>query len=124
MAELHQCLALQSTLPRRSCYILSILVPDVTRLELSMRGLLIIRRCYGEAIILPALVLATIAMSAPVRIAAQRGHASSTQAAANSSASVAAGLSEAASLLQLGKLDEAEPILRRVIATAPRNADA
>lgn len=33
-------------------------------------------------------------------------------------------LREAASLLQLGKPDEAEPILRRLISAAPRNADA
>src|SRR3977135_1852277 len=33
-------------------------------------------------------------------------------------------LHEAASLLQTGKIDEAEPLLRRVIAVAPSNADA
>jgi len=33
-------------------------------------------------------------------------------------------LREAASLLQAGKLDEAEPLLRRAIAAAPSNADA
>src|SRR5712692_3470450 len=37
---------------------------------------------------------------------------------------VAALLREAASLLQAGKLDEAEPLVRRAVAAAPSNADA
>ncbi|MEP6707014.1 MAG: hypothetical protein ABJC05_05820, partial [Pyrinomonadaceae bacterium] len=82
-----------------------------------MRALLILRRFYRESVAVPALMLITIAISEPPRIVAQRRHSpSTTQAAANSSASVAAGLSEAASLLRLGKLEEAEPILRRVIS--------
>src|SRR5229473_2370942 len=37
---------------------------------------------------------------------------------------VASLLREAASLLQAGKLDEAEPLVRRAVAAAPSNADA
>src|SRR5260370_16596982 len=37
---------------------------------------------------------------------------------------IASLLREAASLMQAGKLDEAEPLVRRVVAIPPSNADA
>src|SRR5688500_9520818 len=51
------------------------------------------------------------------------GQVSSPNRTVSDAASVAAELRQAASLLQLGKPEEAEPILRRAILHAPRNAD-
>src|SRR5437016_5946812 len=49
---------------------------------------------------------------------------SATQASANADTAVATELRRAADLLQSGNLDEAEPILHRVLASNPNNADA
>src|SRR5437870_4186373 len=51
-------------------------------------------------------------------------NASSTQVSSNANSAPAAELRRAAELLQSGKPDEAEPILRRVIVSNPDNADA
>ena len=49
---------------------------------------------------------------------------SATQASANADPAVTTELRRAADLLQSGNLDEAEPILHRVLASNPNNADA
>ena len=49
---------------------------------------------------------------------------SATQASANADTAVTTELRRAADLLQSGNLDEAEPILHRVLASNPNNADA
>src|SRR2546425_3991008 len=49
---------------------------------------------------------------------------SSAQVSSNANTAVTTELRRAADLLQSGKLDEAEPILHRVLASNPSNADA
>src|SRR5437764_3924737 len=51
-------------------------------------------------------------------------NSSATQASANANTAVTTELRRAADLLQSGKLDAAEPILHRVLASNPNNADA
>src|SRR2546422_869136 len=90
-----------------------------------MDSLVIVRLFYRESIVLPALALTAVAMSFPAgNVAQQRRPSPTAQAASNTTTAVGADLRRATDLLQLGKLDEAEPILRHVLATSPGNADA
>ena len=69
-----------------------------------------------------ALLLIPLSVSAAYKTVQFRQSAT-TQEAANAG-TVAADLRQAAELLQSGKLDEAEPLLRRVLLGAPKNPDA
>src|SRR3989442_1883181 len=90
-----------------------------------MDSLVIVRLFYRESIVLPALALTAVAMSFPTgNVAQQRRPSPTAQAASNTTTAVGADLRRATDLLQLGKLDEAERILRHVLATSPGNADA
>src|ERR1700738_3023940 len=57
-------------------------------------------------------------------VAQQQRPSAKSNGTATQREDIASLLREAASLLQAGKLDEAEPLVRHVVATAPSNADA
>jgi len=75
----------------------------------------------NESTHLAGLILAALLACATANALAQ---VSSPNQAASDPALVAAELRQAASLLQLGKPEEAEPILRRVVLHTPGNSDA
>src|SRR4030095_11545782 len=75
----------------------------------------------NESTKLAGLILAALVAGATANALAQ---VSSPNHAASDPALVAAELRQAASLLQLGKTEEAEPILRRLIVQTPGNSDA
>jgi Flp pilus assembly protein TadD len=69
-----------------------------------------------------ALVIFTFAVS--VTSGQQQATAVKPNRATTEKENIASLLRDAASLLQNGKLDEAEPFVRRAIAAAPSNPDA
>src|SRR6266478_4220834 len=72
--------------------------------------------------LISVLVCVALGAGAQLMLAQPRQPANKSRRAA--SEDVPSLLHEAALLLQAGKLDEAEPLLRRAIAAAPSNADA
>ena len=75
----------------------------------------------ARAVIMWAVVALAITFAWTVATAQRRVSQHGRAADAND---VAASLREAAELLQAGRLDDAEPIVRRVVAVAPQVADA
>ncbi|HMF58231.1 MAG TPA: tetratricopeptide repeat protein [Pyrinomonadaceae bacterium] len=75
-----------------------------------------------RAVITCAVVALAVAFAQTAAVGQRR--AASSRSATGTTNDVAALLREAAELLQAGRIDEAEPLVRRAVAVAPQTADA